>query len=273
MKDMSYKLALVTGATSGIGEAMSRLLADKGIHLIITGRSLVALQALQENLRKKVDVQVVPADLSLKEDRQKLVEQIHARSPDLVINNAGYGLYGDALTYNTKEQMEVLEVNVVAVLQLSLEAARTMVSQSLKGTVVNVSSAAAFNIIPALSVYAASKDFVKHFSESFDYEVRSYGVRVLTVCPGGVDTGFIRRAGGEEKKIRSYVKPMTADFVAEEMWRQIQHPEPVRVINWKYHLLSVLSRLIPVKWYARFLHKQILQRIPPRTIIRTYEES
>lgn len=270
----TYKLALVTGATSGIGEALCRLLADKGINLMITARSAATLEALKETLTAdyKIDVHIVMADLSLQEDRQRLVEQIHTLSPDLVINNAGYGLYGDALTYNTREQMEILEVDAVAVLQLSLEAARTMVSKGLKGAIVNVSSAAAFYVFPAFSVYAASKAFVNHFSQSFDHELRAFDVRVLAICPGVVATRFVQRAGGEEERYKEKVEPMTAEFVAEEIWRQIQHPEPVRMINWKYRVMHTLSYLMPRTWMARLLHQQILQRIPPRDMIRTYEE-
>lgn len=267
-----HKLALVTGATSGIGEALCRLLAAKGIHLIITARSVSTLEILKEvlTLRYQINVHVVPADLSQKEDRQRLIEQIHTLAPDLIINNAGYGLYGDALTHHTSEQMGILEVDVAAVLQLSLEAARTMVSKGVKpGTIINVSSAAAFYIFPALAVYAASKTFVNRFSESFDQEMQPHGVRVLAICPGSVATGFVQRAGGEENKYKERVKPMTPEFVAEAIWHQIQHPEPLKIINWKYRALTALSRLIPKKWLARILHQQILQRIPAKNIIRT----
>jgi uncharacterized protein len=269
-----HKLALVTGATSGIGEALCRLLAAKGIDLIITARSSSTLEVLKETLTKQhgVTIHVVSADLSLKEDRQRLVEQMHLLAPDLVINNAGYGLYGDALTYHTSEQMEILEVDAGAVLQISLEAARTMVSRGLKqGTILNVSSAAAFYIFPALSVYAASKAFVNSFSESFDQEMQPHGVRVLAICPGGVATRFVQRAGGEESRSKGWMQPMTPEFVAEAIWHQIQHPEPVKIISWKYRALTALFRLIPKKWLARLLHQQILQRIPPRNIIITEE--
>lgn len=263
---MTKKLALVTGATSGIGEAVCRLLAGQGIPLIITGRNKASLEALQKELQQQVDVTVVIADLSKQEARQQLIEQIRRLAPDLVINNAGFGLYGDALTHNTSEQMDILEVNGAAVLQLSLEAARTMVSHALKGTIVNVSSAAAFYAMPGMAVYAAAKAFVAQFSEAFDCELASHGVRVLTICPGMVETHFVDRAGGTNESSKSQVASMTPQYVAEQIWRQIHQQNPLKIINWKYRVFMALSRLIPKTWLAKILHRSILQRIHPRKI-------
>lgn len=266
---MNKPLVLITGASSGIGESLCHLLADHGMDLLITGRNQEALSILQAALQEKVRVKAVAADLSHQEGRRVLIDQIHALTPDLVVNCAGFGLYGDALTYETASQMEILEVDGMAVLEISLEAARTMASNNIKGTIVNVSSAAAFQVFPGCAVYAAAKAFVNVFSESFDQEMRPYGVRILAICPGMVDTSFQRRAGSQERSFRDRLGSMSSQFVAEQILRQIQQQKPLQIINWKYRFLTWLTRyLLPKRWTARALHTTILGRIPPRTIIK-----
>src|SRR5580693_8214964 len=151
------RLALVTGASSGLGKALCHLLAKKGVRLIVTGRNRSKL----EELHGLVHV----ADLA--QSRDSLIKLIHEHVPDLVINNAGWGLYGDALSHTTKEQMDILEVNANAVLEISLEAARAMIKAKTEGAIVNIASGAAFFAFPTLAVYAASKAFVGSFSEAF----------------------------------------------------------------------------------------------------------
>lgn len=263
---MDYRLALITGATSGIGKAACELFAQKGLNLIITGRNEQELQHLQETLSRQVSVQAIQADLSSAEGRQRLIEVLHAQVPDLVINNAGFGLYGGILTYPTKEQVEILEVNGRALLELTVEAARALVSSNQKGVILNISSSAAFQILPNMAVYAASKAFVNHFSQAFDFEVKDYGIRVLTLCPGMVATDFQARAGGGIDK--QQVGVMTAAFVAEQIWSQIERLEPLLIIDWKSRLLTFFSFLMPKSWIAKAIACMIAKRISPRTIIK-----
>lgn len=263
---MKDRLALVTGATSGIGKATCDLLAQKGIHLIISGRNQEELQHLQKVLSKTVNVQMIQADLSQSEGRKRVIEILHTQVPDLVINNAGFGLYGEALTYTTEEQVKILEVNGKAVLELTLEAARALISLNKKGVILNVSSGAAFQILPNMTVYAASKAFVNHFSQAFDFEMKNHGVRVLTLCPGMVATDFQVRAGGESLDRQPGV--MTASFVAHQIWKQIEELNPLFIIDWKYRLLTFLSFFFPKSWIAKTVERNIAKRISPRNLIR-----
>src|SRR5580658_2209493 len=112
---MTYRLAFVSGATSGIGQATCQLLAKKGIPIIATGRNEAKLLELKQTLSNQVRIQTIQADLSKITDRQEVIALIHQCAPDLVINNAGFGLYGEALTYSTQEQVSILEVNGQAV--------------------------------------------------------------------------------------------------------------------------------------------------------------
>lgn len=257
--DSRRNLALVTGASSGIGAALCRLLARKGINLYITGRNQERLHDIAEELRALVNVKADTFDLAIPEHRNILIANIRELKPYLIVNNAGFGLYGAALDHATKEQMELLEVDAAAVLEISLEAARTLIDAKQKGVILNVSSAAAFTFYPNFSVYAASKAFVNHFSECFDFEVSPHGIRVLAACPGMVNTKFGERASKNRlnKKYSLSMLKMTAEYAAEQIWWQIVNEKQTYVFDWKYRFMISLSSIIPKRFQAYFL-KNIL---------------
>lgn len=266
--DHRFKLALVTGASSGIGAALCRLLASKGISLIASGRNADRLQALADELKPESNVIPLTADLATQEGRKRIVDALYQYQPDLVVNNAGFGLYGEALTYETREQVEILNVNSAAVLELTLEGARAMISAEKKGVILNVSSAAAMQVFPCMAVYSASKAFVNQMSESLDFEMRSYGVRILASCPGVVLTSFRTRAAGIEN-VPENTPAMSAEFAAEQIWRQIQKEKPLHVFDWKTRLATYLSRfIVPKSWVAALLTKIVESRHPPRKILK-----
>ena len=252
-----FALALVTGATSGIGLALCRLLAGKGINLIIHGRDAVKLSSLAEELSDNVQVKTVLADLATTEGQQVVADLIAKLKPDLVINNAGFGLYGAALNYTTEEQLEILEVDGLATVRLTLEAARALIANQRKGVIMNISSAAAFIPFPNFALYSATKAMVNHFSESFDEETRSAGVRVLAACPGVVRTNFRSRAGGKEDIKKNSIKPMTSEFAANEIWHQIIKGKKVHIFNWKYRCAIYLSRFLPKSYLARIMKNNV----------------
>lgn len=262
-----FSLACITGASSGIGEALCHLLAEKGIDLIIAGRNIDKLNQLASQL--KVRTRIVSGDLSLADDRKKLIEVIYKETPDLMINNAGFGLYGDALTFETPAQMEILKLNIDAVVEMSLESARAMISKDKRGVILNVSSAAAFQILPGFTLYAASKGFVNQFSESLNEELQPYGVSVLAACPGMVATNFRKRAseGKAANELSSLV--MTPSFAAEQIWQQIQKRKSIHTFNWKYRLGTFLTQyIIPKKWAIKLVRSNIQSRLAPRPIIK-----
>lgn len=264
-----FACALVTGASLGIGNAVSRLLADKGIPLIIVARSTDKLEQLAEELRPKVDVEVLSADLSNKAARNKVVEAIRRRQPDLIVNNAGWGLYGEALTHETEEFLNMLEVDVAAVMELTLEGARTLVANGKHGVIMNISSAAGIMpVFPGFSVYAASKAFLNVFSQSLNAELRPYGISVLASCPGVVDTHFRSRAA-DEKKYQPNPYAMPVDFAALEIWKQIVSRKPLHVFDWKYRWSMTLARyLVPTRLLAHILANRIAKLHSPRKILR-----
>jgi uncharacterized protein len=256
---MEHRLALITGATSGIGEALARKLASEGISLILSGTRSNRLREVQADLSQWVSVDIIQADLRFKESRSALIYCLRERAPDLVINNAGAGLYGNIFNYSSQDELDILEVNGNAVLELTLEAINAWKARQQQGVVLNVASAAAFQIIPGLSVYSAAKAFVVRLSESLDLEMQPYGIRVLAACPGMVKTEFSKRAGGKNEK--PHWGAMSPDSVAQAIWQQIQRGQSVRIIDWRYRLLTWVSRWVPSRWLAKSLQKSIEERI------------
>lgn len=265
---MHFSLAVVTGASSGLGEAFARFLAERQISLILVARNGEKLEHLANELRPKVQTEVFVCDLSQKKERARLVSLLHERTPDLLINNAGFGYYGDVLTYSSEDLLEMVDVNVSAVVELATEAARALVSSGKTGVILNLSSAGAFQLFPGFSTYVASKAFVKLFSESFDAEVSPLGIRVLAACPGRVDTHFRHRASGSVE-LEKGSGSMMSTFAVQEMWKQIQKGKGVHVFDWKYRLMTFLTRfLIPKKTLIKILKKGNEARFPHRDIVK-----
>jgi uncharacterized protein len=243
---MRYSKALVTGATSGVGEAICHLLAEKGIQLIITGRNEQRLEALRKTLAAKVPVVSKRCDLCDVGQRKVLVEILAEEKPDLVINNAGAGMYGSVVEHDIEEHMALVALNVAAVTELTIESVRIMQHEG-GGTVMNISSVAAFFPFPYFSVYAATKAYVNSFSEAVDVEVASSGVRVLAACPGRVATHFGMRASKGFKKEKSSPSffVMDVEYAAVQVWKQIEKGKTVRIFDWKYRMAWLLSYIVP----------------------------
>jgi hypothetical protein len=254
-------LAFISGATSGLGKALACQLAGRGVPLFLTGRNKEKLEALAKKLQQDVPVFYHPADLSNPSERKTLISELHNRVPDLIINNAGFGLYGNALSYRTKEQLDILEVNSAALLEISLEAARALSEHKKGGTIVNVSSAAAFFTYPTLAVYAASKRFVKDFSEALDEELKPHGIRVLTACPGQIRTAFRSRAAKNSPQTPSAPFSMSVEKAAACILWQIEKGKTLYIFDWRYRIATFLARFIlPKKTLLSLLKKGISDR-------------
>jgi short-subunit dehydrogenase len=259
-QESHFTSCFITGASSGIGEALCYLLADHGIDLIITGRDASNLEKIQTDLKSKVKVDVLVADLKDPKDRLSLIENIHLKKPDLIINNAGFGFYGSAVDDNIQDQLNIVNVNINALVEITLESAKYFKLKGIKGTILNVSSAASFQVFPGFSVYSASKAFVNQFSESLDYEMKPFKIRVLTACPGMVNTEFRSRAS-RGKYCDTPGNSMTAEFAAKEIWRQIIKGKSLHIFNWRYRLAIFFTRyLLPTSMVAKHLYSNISKR-------------
>lgn len=238
---MDIKCALVTGSTYGLGKALADFLEEKGIKVIRTGRTSPSL----------------PVDLA--GDRKKLLEIISTECPDLIVNNAGFGLYGDTIDLSIEEQLEMIEVNLKALVEISIHSAKTLVGARKKGTILNISSAAAYFPFPLFNIYSSTKAFVKHFSLSLDAELRDRGVKVLCACPGQIATKFRKRAAkGSPQK--SDWRTMSEEDAVKQLWKQIQKGKKITLFDWRTKLLIWVSRLIPSTLLEKVLKNQIKSR-------------
>ena len=195
---MSYRCALVTGATYGIGRSFAEQLpATTG--LVLTGRTEERLKALKDALsRDGRRVDTVAADLAAAEGRERVVAAAEAAEIDLLINNAGLGRFGPFLENPPEAEREMVEVNVVAPVVLTRALLPGMVARAVadgrRAGVVVLSSVAGFQAVPYFATYAATKSFDLMFAEALAAELKDEPVDVVAVCPGATETEFFHRA-------------------------------------------------------------------------------
>lgn len=192
---MTRPIALVTGASSGIGAELARKLDARGYQVVLVARSQPALEQLAAALH---DAIVVVADLSSPEGRQVVTEAVPR--VDLLVNNAGFGAYGELISLPEAQMVEMVEVNCTALVALTSHYLPQLVERR-EGAVLNIASTAAFQAGPTMAVYFASKAFVLSFTEAVAEEVRSTPVVVTAFCPGAFTSGFQARAQLEESKL------------------------------------------------------------------------
>lgn len=259
-------LALITGASSGLGNELAKQLAVYGTPLLLTGRNSKALEDLQKELSVYTEVSILTADLSIENERNKILDAIKTHKPDLVINAAGFGLYGKATSFPIEDELNIVKTNIEALTAITLQAAKTLMENKMPGVIMNISSAASYLHYPSLSVYSASKAYVTHFSQSLDFETRPYEVRVLVSCPGQVATAFRERASlGHDRHQRDY-QTLSVDKAAHLILQQIAQKKPIQIIDYRYKILVFIARFcIPKKILQSTLQKEIEKRIIPRS--------
>ncbi len=250
----SFSLALITGASDGIGLELARTLAKQKINLILVGRNPERLQKAKEELQQQVEVSTIQAELLNAKERKLVIDKIRELVPDLVVNNAGVGFQGKTLSFTTEEQKQILQLNGNVLLEITLETARTWKSHGSEGVIMNVASLAGFQVMPYFGTYAASKTFVINISKALDEEWKSDGIRVFTACPGFVKTRFNVHATKGRIQGGELWMTMEPSLVAEEIWKQIQEGKQTRIIDWHFRVLHFLSLLSPP-----FLTKRILR--------------
>ncbi len=191
--------AIVTGASAGIGEAFARQLAKRGYDLVLVARRKDRLDKLAADLSSS-RVEVIEADLSTDAGVSAIEQRLAAGDIDLLVNNAGFGTQGEFSDLPIEREMEELNVNIKALVRLTHAALAAMVPKK-RGNVINVGSTGAFQPVPYMSTYAATKAFVLHFSEGVHEEAKQHGVTVTCLCPGYVMTEFQQVAGLNESKL------------------------------------------------------------------------
>ncbi len=195
---MKHKYALITGASKGIGEAMAKQLASAGYDLLLVARSAEDLARLAAELQDNHGVKVayLSADLTVTGAATTVADWCNTQTSDLciLINNAGYGLLGDFNELKLADQLNMLQLNINTVLALTYHLLPTLQLQQ-QAYVLNIASTAAYQAVPSLAVYAASKSFILSFSRALRLELKKSSVSVSCLCPGPTATGFASRAG------------------------------------------------------------------------------
>ena len=242
-----WPVALITGASSGIGEAFARRLASEGSDLVIVARRVERLEELAQELRDAhdVDVEVLPADLSAVHDLERVEERLRdpQRWISLLINNAGYGTGGPFWKSPFEREAGQVAVNVVALHRLTHAALGPMVERS-RGAIINVSSVAGFQPIAFSTTYSAAKAFVTTFSEALHEELRGTGVRVQALCPGFVHTEFQEAAGRDEPPIPDFAW-LDMDLVINSSLSALQRNQALCIPGVGYKALVHTTRVAP----------------------------
>ncbi len=240
------RLAAVTGASAGIGEAFARALARDGWDLLLVARRRARLEKLARELREAygVDVEVLAADLT-RPARLRAVEQALAEAPklELLVNNAGLGDFRVFHESDREREDAEVRLNVLAVVHLTHSALPGMVRRK-RGAVVNVSSTAAFAPCPRFATYGATKAFLNSFTEALHEELRETGVRVQALCPGLTHTEIFERANVDTSALPGFLW-MEADDVVRESLAALERGEVVFVPGLANRTLTALTQVLP----------------------------
>jgi uncharacterized protein len=256
------RTALVTGATAGIGRAFAVRLAADGWDLVLVARDAVRLSELAASLTGQhgVRVEVLPADLMTGDGCAPVEQRLRqADAPvDFLINNAGLSLNTPFLRSTVERELQLLSLNVAAVLRLTCAAVPAMVARG-HGAVINVSSVAGFAAAMPGSTYPASKAWVTNFSESIALAVAADGVRVMALCPGFTRTEFHERAGIDASGTPDWLW-LDAARVVDDALRDLGRGKTVSVPSVKYKIVVGFMRHTP---------RNVLRRLARGARVRT----
>jgi short-subunit dehydrogenase len=234
--------ALVTGATAGIGESFSRLLATNRYNIVLVARDLPRLHERAKALEEKFGVKthVIQADLATDEGCHKVEQYISENQIDVLINNAGFGT-NKAFTMSTLEiEQQLLDVLVRTPMRL-MHVALPLMKQRNNGVVINVSSVAGYI---AGGTYSASKSYLTVLSESLHTELSETNVKVSALCPGFTRTEFHQRGKMSMKGLPNFMW-LSSDYLVEQSWKDAMKGEAVSVPGWQYKLLIFIVNAIP----------------------------
>jgi short-subunit dehydrogenase len=253
MTSWSGKWALVTGASAGIGAALAEELARSGTHLVLTARRRERLEEVAQKLATAHNIQtkIFVTDLAQVDAPNKIFQFTKEQGIEieLLINNAGFGAYGEFTTVELRRLTEMVQVNCSAVVHLTRLYLPEMVARK-HGDVLIVASTASFQAVPYISTYAATKAFDLLFAEGLAEEMKPYGVRVCALCPGSTESEFAEVAG-QTQIAASRVNRETAEKVARTGLRALASGKSYVISGLGNYLGALGQRLVPRRFVAR----------------------
>ena len=274
------RVVVVTGASAGIGAALARVFAEHGHELVLIARRESKLDALADEIAAggRPRPLVLAIDLAQPDAGARIKAELAAQGlePEYVVNNAGFGLVGEAAQLDHAEQLAMIDLNIRSLTELSLAFADTLAR--LRGGILNVASVAGFIPGPGMAVYYASKAYVLSFSEALHHELARRGVRVTVLCPGPVPTEFQARAGipripfprtGVPRVVGSNALTCTAEEVAEAGYEGLMRGRRVVVPGLANKAVTLITRLLPRRFVLEAVaHSQMVRRRRTNRILK-----
>lgn len=261
---MSEKLAVVTGASSGIGWELARQLAGRGYDLLLVARRADRLRTLASEIASATGNQadVLALDLTLPAERKALTSRMEASENRLAlaVNNAGIGFVGPTWTCPWERAAGLIELNITALTEIS-QAAAGIMSRKRSGGLINVASTAAFQAVPYMNVYSATKAYVLSFTEGLAEELAAYGVRVMALCPGPTESEFQAVAGVRPDAVRSPIT-MTAEECVRLGLDDFERGKRISVTGWGNKLQVFGTWLAPRSLVAKAAGRMMQTRLP-----------
>ncbi len=248
--------AIITGASKGIGKAIAKNLAARNYNVLLVARSEDQLSFTAGEIKSQypqIDVQYFALDLSERNAGRKLLEWVQQNNFPvcILVNNAGYGLSGEFDKYTEKEYINMLDLNIITLTKLTYHFLPLLRRES-QAYILNIASIAAYQAVPYLSLYAASKSFVLAFSRGLHQELLHSNVSVTCVSPGPTDTYFITRAGVGDKGVKAAEKVnMTPEAVAEIAVKALFNKRAEVITGFLNKLSAFMAWLLPKSWVER----------------------
>jgi short-subunit dehydrogenase len=239
--------ALITGASSGIGLELARIFAEHGHEVVLVARSEGKLQTLATELQSRGGrAQVIAADLAAPGGPKTVVDAVVQRgvTVDVLVNNAGYGLFGPFLETSLETELSMIQLNIVALTELTKRLLPAMVTRK-SGRILNVASTAAFLPGPLMAVYYATKAYVLSFSEAIANELEGTGVTVTVLAPGPTASGFQAAASLEESKLVAGKTLATSREVATAAYEGLMSGAPMVIPGLVNKMTAQMHRLLP----------------------------
>ncbi len=254
--------AVITGASSGIGESMARQMGAQGMNLLLVARRLDRLEALGAELKEQyqIEYQAIDADLSLAHEAKQVFERATAqgRVVQVLINNAGVGVYGPFQHYDVEQYLKMIQINVTALMELSYHFVGHMRTHGKVSYIGNVGSIASYLSVPYFSVYGATKHFVKEFSEALSYDLKKSNISVTLIAPGGTYSEFTERSG-QILKASAHTNMMTSEAVAKIGLQGLFKRRRAIIPGWTNCVAVLFPRFFPAKWMLALNH-WVMQR-------------
>jgi len=252
------KTCLITGASSGIGKETAYVFAKNGYNLILAARRIENLNSIKIEILQKYncEVDVINIDLSKQNSAEELYNKVLnlRNQPDVLINNAGFGVGGYFLETDLKKEEDMLILNMVTLTKLTKFFIKDMIKKN-NGHIINIASTAAFQPIPLMACYAATKAYVKSFSEAIAFELKDTGIKVTSICPGATSSEFSKVANVEKSNLFKNVP--SSEELANFIYNSMMRNKTTAIHGFKNKFLAASSKFMPKKLVASITMKMV----------------